>query len=87
MSTPTVTLSPASGTFPFQVKKLSLPSGTKIILGSTEATSGWRQPSSSNGWFPPEETEDTAIPNVSPLPLSSSHAEIWQDGGKVSPHK
>jgi len=87
MSTPSVTFSPASGTFPFQVKTISLPSGIKIILGSTETISGSRQParvpSSSNGWFPQKETEDTTIPSVSPLPLSSSHAEIWCDNGKV----
>ncbi|KIM42424.1 hypothetical protein M413DRAFT_444842 [Hebeloma cylindrosporum] len=65
MSSPTVTLSPASGTFPFP------------------STCGWRVPCSSNGWFPPKDTEDNAIPSVSPLPLSSSHAEIWQDGGKI----
>ncbi|KAF8954894.1 hypothetical protein BDZ97DRAFT_1862375 [Flammula alnicola] len=88
MSTPTLTLSPASGTFPFQTKSLSLPSGTKIILGSTEASSAGSQqparvPSATNGWFPPKQTEDASIPSVSPLPLSSSHAEVWCDGGKV----
>ncbi|KDR72657.1 hypothetical protein GALMADRAFT_142954 [Galerina marginata CBS 339.88] len=84
MSTPTMTLSPASGTFPFQEKTIPMPSGTKVILGSTEVSTGLpaRVPSASNGWFPPKQTEDSAIASVSPLPLSSSHAEIWCDGGK-----
>ena len=84
MSAPTITLSPAAGSFPFQVKTIPLPSGTKVILGSTEVTTGHaRHSTTSNGWFPPKQTEDSAIPSVSPLPLSPSHAEIWCDGGKV----
>jgi len=85
MASPSVTLTPVAGAFPFPTKTICLPSGTKIILGSTEVTSGLaRVPTSQNGWFPPKQTEDSAIASVSPLPLSGSHAEVWYDGGKVS---
>lgn len=88
MPTPTLTLFSVSGSFPFQTKHLPLSPGTKITLGSTEGTStGMRQsirvPSTNNGWFPPKQTGGSTVPPVSPLPLSSSHAEVWLDGGNV----
>ncbi|KAF8799780.1 hypothetical protein BYT27DRAFT_7005378, partial [Phlegmacium glaucopus] len=42
-----------------------------------------RTPTTSNGWFPPRLTGDITTPKISPLPLSSSHAEIWCEGGRV----
>lgn len=88
MSTIILILTPATGSFPFQSKTLTVPSGTKIMLGSTEGTvngarSSVRVPSMTNGWFAPRQTEDYSMPAVSPLPLSSSHAELWADGNKA----
>lgn len=40
-------------------------------------------PSSSNGWFSPVPAADRSQPNISPLPLSSSHAELSFKNGKV----
>ncbi|KAF8189303.1 hypothetical protein BJ912DRAFT_377316 [Pholiota molesta] len=84
---PTLTLFSVSGSFPFQTKHLPLSPGSKITLGSTEGTAGTRQSihvaATNNGWFPPKQTGDSTIPPVSPLPLSSSHAEVWLDGGNV----
>ncbi|KAF8157060.1 hypothetical protein B0H34DRAFT_657551 [Crassisporium funariophilum] len=85
-SHPVMTLTPIVGTFPFTTKQIALPPGTKVILGSTEVTAtrqSVRIPTATNGWFPPESTEDTSIPSVTPLPLSPSHAQVWSDGGKV----
>ncbi|PPR03649.1 hypothetical protein CVT24_007763 [Panaeolus cyanescens] len=84
----TLTLSPAAGSFPFPTKVLSLPSGTKVVLGSTEISpnaprQSLRVATTSNGWFPPTQTEDNSISLVSPLPLSSAHAEIWSEGGRI----
>ncbi|KAH9477673.1 Vacuolar protein sorting-associated protein 64 [Psilocybe cubensis] len=83
MSTLTIGLSPAPGTFPFTAKNIPI-SSTKVILGSIEVTEpgkAARIPSTNNGWFPPKSTD--SVTGVSPLPLSSSHAYIWCDGGKV----
>lgn len=88
-TTPVVTLSSASGSFPFLTKRISLTSGSKTVLGSTEGISVGiqqtaRTPTTSNGWFPARATGDITTPKISPLPLSSSHAEIWCEGGRVS---
>ncbi|CAA7268318.1 unnamed protein product [Cyclocybe aegerita] len=85
MST-TLKLSPAAGTFPFAAKAITLAAGTRVTLGSTEMTGAGGPPrtaTSANGWFAPKRTEDITLPDVSPLPLSPSHAEVWTDGGKV----
>ncbi|KAF8908589.1 hypothetical protein CPB84DRAFT_1674115 [Gymnopilus junonius] len=83
MSSPVITLSPVSGSFPFETKMIPLPSGTKIALGYEMPNGPARLPSTTNGWFAPQQTEDTAIDAVFPLPLSFLHAELWCDGGKV----
>ncbi|KAF9482732.1 hypothetical protein BDN70DRAFT_403502 [Pholiota conissans] len=88
MPVPTLTLFSVSGSFPFQTKHLPLSTGTKVTLGSTEGPSGGaRQPArvaaNNNGWFPPKHTGNSTVPPVSPLPLSSSHAEVWMDSGIV----
>ncbi|PPQ72687.1 hypothetical protein CVT25_012288 [Psilocybe cyanescens] len=83
MSTPTIDLSPAPGTFPFSAKTIPI-SSAKVTLGSIEVTESGKAahvPSTSNGWFPAKMTD--SVSSVSPLPLSSSHAQIWCDGGKV----
>ncbi|TFK33969.1 hypothetical protein BDQ12DRAFT_690373 [Crucibulum laeve] len=86
---PTVNLSPTGGSFPFLSKQLSLTPSSRILLGSEvsdNASERGRRASVSNGWFAPKSTEDDAIALVSPLPLSTAHAELWISGGKVYIH-
>lgn len=78
-------LSPASGSFPFSSKTIFLDAATKLVLGSElQAADSSRKASNTNGWFAPVVSTDQAREPISPLSLSSSHAEVWSEGGKVS---
>lgn len=79
--TPTLSLSPVSGSFPFQLKYIPfLIHDSKIILGwePPDTGSGTRPTSPSNSWFAPSSPSF-----ISPLPVSSSHCEVWWDGRQV----
>ncbi|KAF5318712.1 hypothetical protein D9619_010732 [Psilocybe cf. subviscida] len=81
-----LSMSASVGSFPFKTKSLSLATTGRVILGSTETSSSKEAPhvpSSSNGWFSPVPAADRSQPNISPLPLSSSHAELSFKNGKV----
>ncbi|KAG6836796.1 hypothetical protein H0H93_003042 [Arthromyces matolae] len=80
---PTLSLSAISGSFPFQTKYITLPLGAVIILGAeVDADSNQRRVASpSNGWFAPQKLGGGS--SISPLPLSSSHTQVWWDGSGV----
>lgn len=75
-STPSLHLSPASGSFPFQPKQLKL-GDKRVVLGIEIPNDPAHTSSSSNGWFAVVRT------GISPLPVSTSHAEVWLSGSKV----
>lgn len=81
-NTPTLSLSQLSGSFPFQPKYIPfLTCDVKIILGSEPpATGSGTSPAAlaSNGWFVPNSS------SVLPIPVSTSHSEVWWDGRQVS---
>lgn len=84
---PMLSLSATSDSFPFQSKCIQLIGSTKVVLGSEAINSqaeNRRIASATNGWFPPRSSLSGKTP-VSPLPLSSCHAEVWTSGGHVSP--
>ncbi|KAF9029108.1 hypothetical protein BDZ89DRAFT_1065633 [Hymenopellis radicata] len=77
-SGPIISLSPASGSYPFQTKYIPL-SSTKHVLGSVEGGGKTpRKASTGNGWFA-SKTDSAATP----LTLSAVHAEVWMESGQV----
>ncbi|KAG6852926.1 hypothetical protein C0991_008133 [Blastosporella zonata] len=80
---PTLSLSAISDSFPFQTKYISLPQNVTIPLGAeVDSDSGrTRVASATNGWFAPQKLGGGSA--ISPLPLSSSHANVWWDGLEV----
>lgn len=79
---PLIVLAPVQGSFPFYIKHLSLARRATVTLGSeysnVEAERG-RVAAFDNGWFPAGLESGRT-----PLNLSTSHAQLWADGERVS---
>ncbi|KAJ7594663.1 hypothetical protein C8J56DRAFT_445096 [Mycena floridula] len=84
-TTPMLGLTAVAGGFGFKTKYIPLPAAIKMTLGSQicESSSGQAQrvAQTINGWFEPKISQSN-IP-VSPLSLSTFHAEVWVEDGKV----
>ncbi|KAG6910745.1 hypothetical protein DXG01_008277 [Tephrocybe rancida] len=83
VGSPTFSLAAVSGSFPFQTKYIALPLDVTVTLGAeVDSDSGRKRVSSPmNGWFAPQKLGGGSP--ISPLPLSSSHSEVWWDGVEV----
>ncbi|KIJ99331.1 hypothetical protein K443DRAFT_175824 [Laccaria amethystina LaAM-08-1] len=79
-STPSLRLSPASGSFSFQPKQIKL-RDQRVALGIEIPNDPAHTSSSSNGLFAVVRTGSST--GISPLPVSTSHAEVWLSGSKV----
>ncbi|KIK04576.1 hypothetical protein K443DRAFT_4547 [Laccaria amethystina LaAM-08-1] len=80
VSTPSLHLSPTSGSFSFQPKQIKL-CDKRVVLGIEIPDDPAHTSSSSNGWFTVVRTRNST--GISPLPVSTSHAEVWLSGSKV----
>ncbi|KAG9227212.1 hypothetical protein CCMSSC00406_0004249 [Pleurotus cornucopiae] len=84
-SSPMLNLAAATGSFPFPTKFIALPPDAKVTLGLEQpAATSSRKAENMNGWFPHKQPSASGSNPIAPLPLSTAHAEVWSQGGKVS---
>ncbi|KAF7422946.1 hypothetical protein PC9H_011110 [Pleurotus ostreatus] len=83
-SSPMLNLAAATGSFPFPTKFIALPPDAKVTLGLEQpAATSSRKAENMNGWFPHKQPSASGSNPIAPLPLSTAHAEVWSQGGKI----
>ncbi|KAF4562597.1 FHA domain-containing protein [Pleurotus pulmonarius] len=82
-SSPMLNLAAATGSFPFPTKFIALPPDAKVTLGLEQPATSSRKAENMNGWFPHKQPSSSGSNPIAPLPLSTAHAEVWAQGGKI----
>ncbi|KAF8638979.1 hypothetical protein AX17_001811 [Amanita inopinata Kibby_2008] len=86
MATVIVSLQCMPESFHFDAKRIPLPKGSSILLGSVNSDSPRdvdRTALPSNGFFPSKLSTPKGREPVTPLALSACHAEIWLHGNQI----
>ena len=86
MATVIVNLQCLLESFEFEAKRIPLPPGSRVLLGSV-TTDCHRDPkrtaTPANGFFPPKILPMKGKEPIIPLGLSANHAEIWLKDNEV----